>query len=318
MRLTLTSAALAWLSDHHGIINSGRLTLCGVSRRTKLALVDAGTLIAVYPGVYRIASQPISLESRCSALCALHRTGFVTGRTAGRLLGLRRMGSGSEINFCAPHGLGRAEGDDVFLRQSRRVDRTDFHVRSDGVRIASPWRLAFDLAANLSEHDHASVVEQILERKLCGLDTLVSTGRRLVHNARPGSRRFVATLMNRLPGGPMESDPEVRLAKALQARGVPVEVQATRLRLPNGRTARLDLCVSPIRWGIEVDVHPDHLLLEGTTKDERRDRQARLIGWQIERVTGLDLLDLDTLVDELIALYELRRVEIDLLARASS
>lgn len=62
-------------------------------------------------------------------------------------------------------------------------------------------------------------------------------------------------------------------------------------------------------WGVEVDVHPDHLLLHGTTADKRRDRQAHLIGWQIERVTALDLLDLEAVADELAALYLIRRDE---------
>ena len=64
------------------------------------------------------------------------------------------------------------------------------------------------------------------------------------------------------------------------------------------------ICAVPaIRWGVEIDLHPDHLLLEGTTRDKRRDRQCHLIGWQIERVTSLDLVDPDGLAAELLALY---------------
>lgn len=309
MPATLTSEALVWMRGHHGVITSETLRRFNVSRRSKLDLVVAGLLISVYPGVYRIASQPITLESRCVALCALHPRGFITGPTGGRLASVRRMPKDNLLHFCAPHGLGRAAGDDVRLRQSRRVEPTDVQVRPDGVRMASPWRLAFDLAADLSAHDHASVVEQILERKMCQMPTLIATGRRLAHIARPGSRRFIETLVGRIPGGAIESDPELRLARALRDRGIPICAQVTRLRLPNGRYARLDLSVPDVQWGVEVDVHPDHLLLEGTTKDKRRDRQARLIGWQIERVTGLDLLDLDAIADELLALYRRRCAE---------
>jgi very-short-patch-repair endonuclease len=78
------------------------------------------------------------------------------------------------------------------------------------------------------------------------------------------------------------------------------------LKLPNGAKIRIDLAVPAARWAIEIDVHPDHLLLEGTTKDKRRDRQCHMIGWQVERVTEVDLLDLECLVDELVALYEAR------------
>ena len=82
--------------------------------------------------------------------------------------------------------------------------------------------------------------------------------------------------------------------------------QVSDLVLPNGLRIRIDLAVPDVRWAIEIDVHPDHILLEGTTRDKRRDRQCHLIGWQIERVTEVDLIDLPALVDELVALYRAR------------
>ena len=92
----------------------------------------------------------------------------------------------------------------------------------------------------------------------------------------------------------------------MRAHGVPVVPQLARLRLPNGANIRIDLAVPAVRWAIEIDVHPDHLLLEGTTRDKRRDRQCHLIGWQVERVTEIDLVDFPGLVDELVALYGAR------------
>ena len=103
-----------------------------------------------------------------------------------------------------------------------------------------------------------------------------------------------------------ESHPEIVLGDALRAHGVPVVPQLSSLVLPNGSKIRIDLAVPAIRWAIEIDVHPDHLLLEGTTRDKRRDRQCHLIGWQVERVTEVDLLDLSGLVDELVDLYQVR------------
>ena len=82
--------------------------------------------------------------------------------------------------------------------------------------------------------------------------------------------------------------------------------QVSDLVLPNGSRIRIDLAVPDVRWAIEIDVHPDHILLEGTTRDKRRDRQCHLIGWQIERVTEVDLIDLPALVDELVVLYRTR------------
>ncbi len=305
----LTADAMSWLSSHHGIITTERLGRSGVSRRTTSTLVEAGVLVREARGVFRIASSPLTLDGRCVIASASHPDGFVTGPTGGRLLGLRRMGSRSEVHFSAAHGI-EFDQPGIILRQSTIIERTDVHRRADGINVASPWRLAFDLAADLSDLDHASVVEQLLHDRRCGLSALVLTARRLAHPARPGSKRFLDTLSGRVPGGPLESHPEVELARLLRARGVPVVAQTTWLDLPNGKRARLDLSVPEIRWGIEVDVHPDHLLLDGTTRDRRRDRQAHQLDWQIDRVTGLDLLMMDELLDELDAIHTARRTQL--------
>jgi hypothetical protein len=101
----------------------------------------------------------------------------------------------------------------------------------------------------------------------------------------------------------VESHPELQIAEGLRLRGVPVELQVSYLKLPNGKRIRLDMAVSHVRWAVEVDVHPDHLLLDGTTKDKQRDRWCHRIDWQVERVTELDILDLTALCDELAELY---------------
>ena len=116
------------------------------------------------------------------------------------------------------------------------------------------------------------------------------------------------TLLNRGGRPSAESHPEVVLGEALRARGIPIRPQFRDLDLADGSRVRLDMAVPEFRWGIEIDIHPDHLLLDGTTKDKRRDRKCHLIGWQVERVTEIDFLDLDGLVDELVALYAARAI----------
>jgi hypothetical protein len=192
------------------------------------------------------------------------------------------------------------------LHQTTSIGQHDTRRRSDGITVASPSRLAFDLAALLSVEDHSSIVEQLLRERLCSMSDLAAVARRLCHPRRRGSLRFVRTLMERGDRPPAESHPEVVLGDALRARGIPVVPQVEGLVLPNGTRIRIDLAVPAARWAIEIDVHPDHLLLEGTTRDKRRDRQCHMIGWQVERVTELDLVDLSSLVDELSSLYELR------------
>lgn len=301
----LTTSALRTLERQHGAISIAQLSAAGVGRRTRQRLERRGVLERAYRCVYRLPAVARSLHQRCAMLCLAHPAVFVTGPTAGALLGLRRMPRRVPLVISALHPL-HVQHPGVVLRRTTQLLPTDVVRRRDGIAVASPARLAFDLAGWLGASAHRSVVEQLLHDELVTVDELVRIGERLIHPARRGSRRFFDTLAVR-SGAPLESDPELAVADALWRRGVPVVAQETWLDLPNGARARLDLSVPDIRWGVEVDVHPEHLGTNGTTSDKRRDRQCHLIGWEIERVTALDLLQLEQTAEELTALYHLRR-----------
>ena len=302
----LTPRALAILRAQHGHATATQLDQAGVHRRARLRLVDLEVLKPVHKSVVRIDSAPRTLEGRCAGLCLGHPSGFITGPTGGKLLGLRRMPKPVPVHFAVPHGVHLDPQLNVVLHQTTSIAPSDVHHRRDGITTASPARLAFDLAAVLNAQDHASIVEQLIREGHCSMDELAAVARRLCHPRRRGSLRFVRSLVERGDRPAAESHPEIVLGDALRARAVPVVPQASSLSLPNGANIRIDLAVPDARWAIETDVHPDHFLLEGTTKDKRRDRQCHLIGWQVERVTELDLVDLASLVDELVALYEAR------------
>lgn len=302
----LTPRALAILRAQHGHATVAQLETAGVHRRARLRLIDGHVLTPVAKSVVRIESAPRTLEGRCVALSLAHPTGFVTGPTGGKLVGLRRMPRAEPVHFSVRHGIHLDEQKNVILHQTTEIRPQDVRHRRDGIIIASPARLAFDLAAILSRGDHASVVEQLIHDRLCSMAELASTARRLCHPRRRGSLQFVRTLIERGERAAADSHPEIVLGDALRAHGIPVVPQVSDLQLPNGSTIRIDLAVPHLRWAIEIDVHPDHFLLEGTTKDKRRDRQCHLIGWEVERVTEIDLLDLPGIVDELVELYEVR------------
>jgi hypothetical protein len=306
----LTAAAASWLALHHGIITTSELQRCGVGRRTQARLVERGVLIPLFKGVFAVASAPRSLHQRCVALCAAHPRGFVTGPTAGALLGLRRMPASSAIHFSIRHGAKLAPVTGVRFRQTTALPPVDRRHCDDGIVVPSWPRLAFDLAADLRLLDHLSVLQQIIRDGNADATELASIGRRLAHPARPGSTRYLQSL-SRLGGAPLESHPEVVLADALRDRGVPIEHQTRLAHLPDGRTARIDLAVPDVRWGVEVDIHPEHLTLDGHARDARRDRQVHMIGWQVEHVTEADMADVAQLADELATLYHLRLRSVD-------
>jgi Transcriptional regulator, AbiEi antitoxin len=302
----LTPAASRWLNQHHGVITSAELNRCEVARSTSSRLVAAGVLRRVHKGVFVTASSPPTVEQRCVALCRAHPSGFVTGPTAGVMLGLRRMPNRAPLHFAVRHGLRLDVEPGVHFRQTTilvTAHRTD---RGNGLITASYARLAFDLAADLRPLDHLSVLQQLLHERKVTTHELVAMEKRLGHPARPGSGLFRRNL-ERLDGAaPSESHPEVELADALQARGIPIEHQTRLVRASNGRTARVDLAVPEIRWGIELDIHPEHRTFEGHASDASRTRDLHLLDWQIEPVTEVDMRRVEALADELCDLYHAR------------
>ncbi len=85
-----------------------------------------------------------------------------------------------------------------------------------------------------------------------------------------------------------------------------MDAQVAVLR-PGGRTARIDLAVRNARWGIELDIHPEHHTVDGAARDAQRRRDLHREGWQIEVVAELDMANVAPLADELAALYAQRR-----------
>jgi hypothetical protein len=302
----LTSAAQQWLKDHHDVITSAALHKAGVGRSTTARLVRDGVLRRSHKGVFVTASSRPTLEQRCAVLCAAHPAGFVTGPTAGSMLGLRRMPRNAPIHFSVRHSVHLPVDRGVRFRQTTALRPQDCTARGHGITTASWARLAFDLAADLRPLDHLSVLQQMLHERRVTTDELVAVERRLGHPARPGSGLFRRNLERIDCSAPNESHGEVELAEALRARGIPIEHQTRLLRASNGRTARVDLAVPAVRWGIELDLHPEHRTFDGQAKDARRTRDLHVLDWEIEPVTELDMQDVPALADELTALYRAR------------
>ena len=300
-------AALIVLQRQHNVIAARQLTDAGITRSQREALVRQHVLEHVGHSVFRVVGMPVTRDSRLIELCLQHPTGMITGPTAGAVRALRKMPRTSPIHFCLPHNSRADVPTYVHLRRTRRLPDEHRLTLPNGMVLPSWPRLAFDLAADVTDRSLASVIEQMLHDRHCTEEELAAIARELCAAARPGSKRFARVLVRRQGRAPSESDPELEVLMGLHARGVPAVPQTQILELPNGGRVRIDLAVPELRWAVEVDVHPSHLHLIGTTKDKQRDRQLHLIGWQVERITALDLLDPNRCFDELAQLYAVRR-----------
>ncbi len=304
--LTTSLIAIGDLArPRHGVVAAHELDEVQLPSRSRARLVDSGFLVPVIRGVYRLGSSPETLESRCVAACLARDDVFITGRVGGRLWGVRRMGAigvGSSIEVRLRHGAQAFSVPGIRQRRCNALDPSDVVTRADGIRIASPPRLLFDLALDL---DLESAIEQVLDRNWCTMPTLLDTGRRLFHPARPGSTRFARVINSRSEWlRPADSHLEVQLFDALRSAGVTGLTRQHPIPLPGGWTIHADIAVPSLKWAIPVDHIEWHGGRVDAQRDKQNDRQARSLGWVVDRVTDEDIDDrLAATTAELLAVW---------------
>lgn len=284
----MPDAAATWLHDHHGVATTAKLDDLGVGKAARRRLEHNGVLRRVERGTFVLVGAPSTLAQRCAIQCAAHPAGFITGPSAGLLADLRRMPQAASVHLAVPHGRRLPPVLGVTYRQTRALRPADRRERDDGIVVASWPRLAFDLAADLRQLDHESVVQQLLDRRRVTTEELLRIGERLCHPARPGSTTFEVTVAGLTGGRAQQSHAEVRVAAALRAAGVPVEPQVP-IVVPGRWTLHLDLGVAAARWGVELDIHPEHRTKEGAASDAERRSIAIEAEWIVETATELDV-----------------------------
>lgn len=304
--LGLDADLLTWLHRHHHVASVTELRDLGLTPDRIRGLVRGGALVPVHRGVYRAAGAPLGLELQARAACAARADYVVGGVSAGHLWEFRRLPRpGAVLHVLAPPGSAPRGSGSVSVRRSSVLEPEDVVHRPDGIRLTSPPRTAFDLAASLDAAALESVVEQVIDRH-CGVPTLWRTARRLEGAGRTGSAAFRRLLSSRgswqRPAG---SDLELRVLRGLEERGIRLVRQhplVTRLGL-----IHLDGADPRIGWGLEVDHVTWHGGRFDAQYDKARDRAARAVGWEVERVTDGELgAGFDSTLDELAESYHRR------------
>ncbi len=281
-------AMLAHAETHAGVVTERDLARYGITLHQRKRLVADGLLQRIVNGSYRVASSPADELSRCVAVCARPVGLIVTGPTGGRLWGLRRVGRDGIVYVIGPPGSHPVAEPWIQVYRTAAIAPSDIVRRSDGIVVTSPPRTAVDLARHLSDEDLRSVIDQLRHEGTCTLATLRRVAEPLATPGRPWARRFLG-ILDRIPEGKApESHWESRVFDALRQRGIDVEAQRW-LDVPDFGPIRLDACITSLRWGVEVDVHPEHFTEAGGTRDRERDLACHGIDWQIHRVARLTL-----------------------------
>jgi|CXWL01.1.fsa_nt_gi hypothetical protein len=276
-------SAVAWMRTHHGVISRHRLLELGVTRSAIEAMLLAGELVCIHEGVYRHALWPATLEAECAAVCAADPTLVICCGGATALWNFRGCGRiGLHVTTTS---TGHLFTTGPKLHRCRAMPSAHVFERSDGIRVTSPARTMFDISRHVPWRSLESAIEQGLRRGQFDVPTLYEVGRQLCRRGRAGSALFAAVITSRPAWRrPVDSHPELILRTLLDDVGVHLRPQVS-LRLPNGQTIHPDLGDPAVGFYIEIDDHEWHSGRLASTYDDQRDRQVRLGGGWIERVS---------------------------------
>lgn len=306
---SLPPAVLQWLGAHHFVANRTQLRDLGLSDRQISLLLASGVLERQHRSVYRLTGTTTDLYTDALAACLASPVAVVSHTSAARLFELRKV-QDRRLHISVPTD-DHLRLHPAVVHRTNVLDPVDIVSRPDGIRHTSAPRTVFDLAALLHPEDLESVIEQVLDRRLCTIPTLWAMGRRLRGPGRAGSTRFVEVLSSRPAWRrPAQSDLEVVLARALQDAGLPPAHTQWLVPLADGAVVAVDLGFPTVRWGIEVD----HVTWHGgrieTQADKRRDRRLAVVGVRVDRVTDEDIRRrLPGTVGDLVAIYRRRLQE---------
>ena len=297
----LPTPVIAFARSHHGLVTREVQAANDVGRHRRQRLIDDGLLVRAAPGVDRLASHPITFEQQCLLACLAHPGLVVSGPSAGRLLGLRRMPDGPVHCMSLRRKI---EVPDVVVHRTTVLGRHDIDVRPDGIRVLKPVRLVPDLARFLDDTDLESVIEQLLQQRRVSIPALCASARRLRACGRDGIVRL-GRVLDRRPMWmkPKDSNLEVVLLRALADRGLAL-VPQHRVDVGDGIEIHLDGADPLVGFGVEVDHETWHGGRLAVARDKWRDRKAARIGWVVARVTDSDVdTRLAEVVEDLVEIH---------------
>jgi very-short-patch-repair endonuclease len=293
-------AVSGYFSTHHGVASRATLLDLGLSPGQIDHLVERRILLGDRRSAYRLAGTTDTVAQRLAFVCAAHPDVTVSHVTAGRAWQWRRLGRDLRIHALVP-GHTSPEVPGVVLHRCEIIDPGHVVERDDGIRLTSPPRTLFDLAAILGDDQLESVIEQALAEERCTLATLAATVQSLRKRGRPGSARIVRVLAARSPDQrPVDSDLELRFERAVVSAGLPRPDRQVTVRRPDGLLARLDFFWPRHRVAVEIDHVTWHGGRQATAADNRRDRQLATLGMNVTRVTDLEITrDLPAVIRDL-------------------
>jgi hypothetical protein len=291
-----------WAERHDGLITSSADREAGRTKRQLERDRKVGRLRTVRRGVSVVNGTPPSWRQAVRAVLLSHDEYSGSHWTALTLLGSAPSSISDFIHVIAETGH-RITLDGVVGHRSGLLEDGDLITR-DGMRCTSALRTVIDLSGPMSATELGKVVDDLLRRKLLGLEEL----RQRIERARPAPGRSVATLrqvlVKRLPGyDPGESELEGRIARIIDARGLPRATHQHRVSYGKHRY-RIDLAWPDRKLYLEGNGFGFHVLATDLDSDARRQNELVLDGWiPIEITWRMTDSEIATTISRFLALH---------------
>jgi hypothetical protein len=263
-----TIARLA--SRSHGVVTRERLLAAGVTKAQIRARLARGSLIVVYPGVYRVGHRAPSVEATyMAAVLACGDGALLMGRAAAHLYGLIR---------------GEPPAPAVRTPTERRIDGIETHRARGAQRRGTTWRgipittipaTLVDLAPSMPVDDLARACHEAQVRYRIRPFDVPSAA---------GARKLRAVLHGDIPV--TLSELEHRFLERLRGARLPLPVTNRK------RGAWWVDCRWPQhRLTVELDSYRYHHTRHAWEQDRKRERDAHARGDQHRRYTYGDVFE---------------------------
>ena len=233
----------------------------------------------LFRDVYVDAATPVTHEVRCrGATLFLPADAVVTGRSAATVRGAPLAEVDDAIEVIAPLGrrIGRRAGIDL----RRNEITTGEWVPWNGGRLATPQRMALDLALDRSVPTAVADLDVVLRRGLVDLCALTD----LVHSRSDRGIRDVRRAVS-LVDPLAESRPESRVRVYLVLAGLKPVPQYW-IEDADGRIARTDLAFPERKVAVEYDGQWRDGQLWALNRDRERLNRVHAAGWDVVFVTA--------------------------------
>jgi hypothetical protein len=285
----ITTAEIMRIAElRDGLVTRDQLRKHGLTARHLSRLVGATVLHPMFRSVYALEPGPWPLPKRALAACLAAPRVVLSDMSAAAHWRLRRTPRDVLEMAIETPGLARLPG--VRVHRTNSLPDVDVVFYPNGLRVTSPARTLFDIAADVDPIAMVSILEDALNRRLCTPWSISDVAERLVGQGRPGAAVFRTVLGGRsMERPPVGSEGELVLADALEAAGLPALSRQFPVALGGHGGIRLDLAVPAERFNIEVDDpawHSDPVALQ---RDHARDLLLAVDGWAIHRVTTEDV-----------------------------